>query len=60
VSKSAAHIAAKFLKLKPCRTTVFYQLLPPEAEERINYWRRFQQSVSCFILMRHGFISAVI
>jgi hypothetical protein len=45
VSKSAAHIETKLLKLKPYRTTMVHQLLPPDAEARINYCRWFQQSV---------------
>jgi hypothetical protein len=44
VSKFTAHVAAKLLKLKPYRTMV-YQLLPPDAEERMNYCRWFQLSV---------------
>jgi hypothetical protein len=39
VSKSAAHLATKLLKLKSYRTTVVNQLLPPDVEERINYCR---------------------
>jgi hypothetical protein len=45
VSKSAAHLATKLLKLKPYRTTVVHQLLPPDAEVRINYCRWLQQLV---------------
>jgi hypothetical protein len=45
VSKSAAHVATKLLKLEPYRTTVVHQLLPPDAEARINYCRWFQKSV---------------
>jgi hypothetical protein len=45
VSKSAAHVATKLLKRKPYRTTVVHQLLPPDAEARINYCRWFQLSV---------------
>jgi hypothetical protein len=45
VSKLAAHVATKLLKLKPYRTSVVHQLLPPDAEARINYCRWFQQSV---------------
>jgi hypothetical protein len=45
VSKLAAHIGTKLLKLKSYRTTVVHQLLPPDAEARINYCRWFQQSV---------------
>jgi hypothetical protein len=45
VSKSAADVATKLLKLKPYRITVVHQLLPPDAEARINYCRLFQQSV---------------
>jgi hypothetical protein len=45
VSKSAAHVATNLLKPKPYRTTVVHQLLPPDAEARINDCRWFQQSV---------------
>jgi hypothetical protein len=39
VSKSAAHVATKLLNLMPYRITVVHQLLPPDAEARINYCR---------------------
>jgi hypothetical protein len=45
VSKSAAQVATKLLKQKPYRKTMVHQLLPPDAEARINYCRWFQQSV---------------
>jgi hypothetical protein len=45
VSKSAAHVLTKLLKLKPYRTTVIHQFLPPDAEARINHCRWFQHSV---------------
>jgi hypothetical protein len=38
VSIPAAHVATKMLKLKPYRTVV-YQLLPPDAEQAIDYSR---------------------
>lgn len=56
----------KICLINPCRT-VIYQLLPPDAEARINYCRWCQWSaydgmvdqISCFITTRHSFISAV-
>jgi hypothetical protein len=36
VSKSAEHAATELLKLKPYRTAAVYQLVPLDAEERIN------------------------
>jgi hypothetical protein len=44
MSKSAGNVATKLLKLKPYRTIMVYQLLPPDAE-KINYCRCSQKSV---------------